>query len=264
MKSLPDAELKTLATTPGPKQYLAFDEMSRRIPDNPRWIQPEEPWVWSAVDCTRGPNASEMKWAFLKWSLRAHPRGSLCPGRRTTAARSARGAPRREPGRGTRHRTLARLPRCDQVLRGRRQRRFRERRAAGEPVRPVTVSRTRLPAAVAAPGCDGGPMPSRSCGPCRLNTRRGATDCLSRWPSPGPPSSSRLVSRDRDQTFCRVSRGGRRTTGAKNRGTRTGGGGSGGRWRARPAIRPCWRLAGNGQRSCGRISARVFPLSRAA
>ena len=68
MKSLPDAELKTLATTPGPKQYLAFDEMSRRIQANPRWIQPEEPLVWSAVDCTRGPNASEMEWAFLKWS----------------------------------------------------------------------------------------------------------------------------------------------------------------------------------------------------
>ena len=69
MKSLPDTELKTLATTPGPKQYLAFDEMSRRIRDNPSgWIQPEEPWVRSPVDCTRGPNASEMEWAFLKWS----------------------------------------------------------------------------------------------------------------------------------------------------------------------------------------------------
>ena len=68
IKSLPDAEFKNLAKTPRPKQYLAFDEMSRRIRDNPRWIQPEEPWVWSAVDCTRGPNASEMEWAFLKWS----------------------------------------------------------------------------------------------------------------------------------------------------------------------------------------------------
>ena len=76
MKSLPDAELKALATTPGPKQYLAFDEMSRRIRANPSgWIQREEPWIWSAVDCTRGPNASEMEWAFLKWSQRLNDVG---------------------------------------------------------------------------------------------------------------------------------------------------------------------------------------------
>ena len=71
MKSLPDAELKSLATTPGPRQYLAFDEMARRMRDNPPgWTQREEPWAWSAVDCTRGPNASEVEWAFLKWSQR--------------------------------------------------------------------------------------------------------------------------------------------------------------------------------------------------
>ena len=71
MKSLPDAELKSLAIAPGPKRYLAFNEMSRRIRDNPwGWIQREEPWAWSAVDCTRGPNAREMEWAFLKWSQR--------------------------------------------------------------------------------------------------------------------------------------------------------------------------------------------------
>ena len=71
MKSLPDAELKSLATTPGPRQYLAFDEMARRIRGNPSgWTQQEEPWFWSAIDCTRGPNAREMEWAFLKWSQR--------------------------------------------------------------------------------------------------------------------------------------------------------------------------------------------------
>ena len=71
MKSLPDAELKNLATTPGRKQYLAFGEMARRVRDNPSdWTQHEEPWAWSAVDCTRGPNAREMEWAFLKWSQR--------------------------------------------------------------------------------------------------------------------------------------------------------------------------------------------------
>ena len=35
MKSLPDSEIKQLATKPGPKQYLAFDELTRRIRDNP-------------------------------------------------------------------------------------------------------------------------------------------------------------------------------------------------------------------------------------
>ena len=71
MHSLPDAELKRLATTPGPKQYLAFDEMAGRARDNPQgWTQQAQPWAWSAVDCTRGPNAREMEWAFLKWSQR--------------------------------------------------------------------------------------------------------------------------------------------------------------------------------------------------
>ena len=71
MKSLPDIEVKKLATRPGPKQYLAFDELARRIRDNPSsWSQPERPWVWNALDCTRAPNACEMEWAFLKWSQR--------------------------------------------------------------------------------------------------------------------------------------------------------------------------------------------------
>ena len=67
MKSLPDSEIKQLATKPGPKQYLAFDELARRIRDNPSsWSQPERPLVWNALDITRAPNASEMEWAFLK------------------------------------------------------------------------------------------------------------------------------------------------------------------------------------------------------
>ena len=71
MKSLPDSELKNLATTPGPKQSLAFNELARRIRDNPSgWGQQEKPWYWNALDCTRGPNAREMEWAFLKWSQR--------------------------------------------------------------------------------------------------------------------------------------------------------------------------------------------------
>ena len=71
MRSLPDAELKCLATTPGPKQYLAFEEMARRIRDDPPgWTHEEERWVWSPFDCTRRPNAREMEWALIKWSQR--------------------------------------------------------------------------------------------------------------------------------------------------------------------------------------------------
>ena len=71
MKSLPDTELKNLATTLGPQQYLAFDEMACRIRDNPSgWSQQEQPGIWSAFDCTRAPNAREIEWAFLKWSQR--------------------------------------------------------------------------------------------------------------------------------------------------------------------------------------------------
>ncbi len=69
MRSLPDTELKRLATTLGPKQYLAFDEMARRVQNKPSgWSHPEEPWIWSPFDCTRGPNAIEMEWVFLRWS----------------------------------------------------------------------------------------------------------------------------------------------------------------------------------------------------
>ena len=69
MKSLPDSEIKQLATKPGPKQYLAFDELARRIRDNPsRWSQPERHLVWNALDITRAPNASAMEWVLLKWS----------------------------------------------------------------------------------------------------------------------------------------------------------------------------------------------------
>lgn len=67
MKSLTDSELKKLAITPGSKQYLAFDELARRIRENPSGWDQQEPWVpWDA----RVPNAIEMEWAFLKWSQR--------------------------------------------------------------------------------------------------------------------------------------------------------------------------------------------------
>ena len=69
MRSLPDLELKKLATRSGPKQHLAFDELARRIRDNPSSWSPEEgPWAWNRLDITRAPNAIEAEWAFLKWS----------------------------------------------------------------------------------------------------------------------------------------------------------------------------------------------------
>ena len=71
MKTLPDLELKKLATTPGPRQHLAFDELARRIRDTPSSWSPEEgPWAWDPRDITRAPNAIEAEWAFLKWSQR--------------------------------------------------------------------------------------------------------------------------------------------------------------------------------------------------
>ena len=71
MKALPDLEFKKLATTPGPRQYLAFDGLARRIRGNPSSWSPEEgPWAWDPLDITRAPNAIEAEWAFLKWSQR--------------------------------------------------------------------------------------------------------------------------------------------------------------------------------------------------
>ena len=71
MKTLPDLELKKLATTPGPRQHLAFDELARRIRDNRSSWSPEEgPWAWDPLDITRAPNAIEAEWALLQWSQR--------------------------------------------------------------------------------------------------------------------------------------------------------------------------------------------------
>ena len=69
MNSLADLELKELVTRSGPKQYLAFDELARRIRDNPSSWSPEEgPGAWDPFDITRAPNAIEAEWAFCKWS----------------------------------------------------------------------------------------------------------------------------------------------------------------------------------------------------
>ena len=69
MKALPDLELKNLATTPGPRQHLAFDELASRIRNTPSsWIPPKAPWASNPLDTDRAPNAIEAEWVFLKWS----------------------------------------------------------------------------------------------------------------------------------------------------------------------------------------------------
>ena len=63
------AELIKLALQPGPKQYLAFNKLARRMREEPAsWSPPKRPWFWDRLDCTRAPNAIEMEWALLQCS----------------------------------------------------------------------------------------------------------------------------------------------------------------------------------------------------
>ena len=65
MQSQADSELKKLATQPGRRQYLAFDELARRVRDDPStWSGQNGPWH----GYPRPPNLIETEWAFLKWS----------------------------------------------------------------------------------------------------------------------------------------------------------------------------------------------------
>ena len=69
MKSLQDSEVNKLTTRSGPTQYLAFDELARRVRDDPAtWTQSKGLGGWNTFDCLRVPNVYEMEWAFLKWS----------------------------------------------------------------------------------------------------------------------------------------------------------------------------------------------------
>ena len=69
LHALKKAELINLGLQRGPKQYLGFDELARRIRENPTSWNPEKgPWFWNHLDCTRAPNAIEMEWALLQWS----------------------------------------------------------------------------------------------------------------------------------------------------------------------------------------------------
>ena len=69
LRALKKAELIKLGLQRGPKQYVAFDELARRIRDNPSSWNPEKgPWFWNHLECTRAPYAIEMEWALLQWS----------------------------------------------------------------------------------------------------------------------------------------------------------------------------------------------------
>ena len=68
METKSDIELKKLASRRGPQQSLAFDELARRIREDPSTWNPEEPWWWNPLDVTRAPNVIEAEWAFLKCS----------------------------------------------------------------------------------------------------------------------------------------------------------------------------------------------------
>ena len=70
MKLLSDKDLKELAMTPGPDQCLAFNELARRVRENPEnWRSPEgQSWRWTPLCWTRAPNAMEIEWTFLQIS----------------------------------------------------------------------------------------------------------------------------------------------------------------------------------------------------
>lgn len=68
MNSFSLIELKNLASNPGPKRHLAFDDLARRYRDDPSiWTpDPSDP----PAGCPRAPNVTEAEWAHLKWSLK--------------------------------------------------------------------------------------------------------------------------------------------------------------------------------------------------
>lgn len=66
--SLHDKDMKELAATPGPRQYLAFDELARRLRNDPATWKPAKSLFWGEPSATRPPTVQEAEWAFLKWS----------------------------------------------------------------------------------------------------------------------------------------------------------------------------------------------------
>ena len=69
MKTLSPSELKNLALTHGSEQYLAFDELARRIREDPSSWNPEKgPWPWDYLEITPAPNAIAAERAILGWA----------------------------------------------------------------------------------------------------------------------------------------------------------------------------------------------------
>lgn len=81
MRDRPINELKRLARQQGPDQYLALDELARRLHDELLdWWDPTKEWVWNPLEITRPPKAIEVEWALLKLS-QLYNEGSASQGR---------------------------------------------------------------------------------------------------------------------------------------------------------------------------------------
>lgn len=69
VESISPSDLKSLAVDRGPNQHLAFDELARRIREDPSsWNPKRGPWTWDHLDITSAPSAVAAEWAFLAWS----------------------------------------------------------------------------------------------------------------------------------------------------------------------------------------------------
>lgn len=80
MRDRPIYELKCLALQEGPEQYLALDELARRLRDDRLiWWSQTTPCVWSPIEITRAPSAIEVEWVLLELS-RQYNEGSAGQG----------------------------------------------------------------------------------------------------------------------------------------------------------------------------------------
>ena len=68
LNSLDDRDMKQLAATPWPRQYLAFDKLARRLQNDPATWKPAKSLFWGEPSAARPPTVHEAEWAFLKWS----------------------------------------------------------------------------------------------------------------------------------------------------------------------------------------------------
>ena len=69
VNSLSSSKLKKLAMTRGSMQHFAFDELARRIREDPSsWSPNRGVWAWERLDIREAPSAIAAEWAFLTWS----------------------------------------------------------------------------------------------------------------------------------------------------------------------------------------------------